>query len=90
MFRRKDVKPEFSASAKHSFHRLVIDPERQKLPDYLGKLQESAKKAFGDIASPMIECLLYAKKPHSKRSNNQAYLENGTHEQIVRHLEPEN
>ena len=90
VFRRKYVKPESSASAKHRFHRLVFDPERQKLPDFLEELQESAEKAFGDIASQMIESLSYAKMPpHLKRSINQAYLENGTYEQIVRHLERE-
>ena len=90
VFRRKYVKPESSASAKHRFHRLVFDLERQKLPDFLEKLQESAEKGFGDIASQMIESLLYAKMPpHLKRSINQAYLENGTYEQIVRHLERE-
>ena len=90
VFRRKYVKPESSASAKHRFHRLVFDPERQKLPDFLEELQESAEKAFGDIARQMIESLLYAKMPpHLKRSINQAYLENGTYEQIVRHLERE-
>ena len=90
VFRRKYVKPESSASKKHRFHRLVFDPERQKLPDFLEELQESAEKAFGDIASQMIESLLYAKTPpHLKRSINQAYLENGTYEQIVRHLERE-
>ena len=90
VFRRKYVKPESSASAKHRFHRLVFDPERQKLPDFLEELQESAEKAFGDIASQMIESLLYAKMPpHLKRSINQAYLENGIYEQIVRHLERE-
>ena len=35
VFRRKYVKPESSASAKHRFHRLVFDPERQKLPDFI-------------------------------------------------------
>ena len=90
VFRRKYVKPESSASAKHRFHRLVFDPERQKLPDFLEELQESAEKAFGNIASQIIESLLYAKMPpHLKRSINQAYLENGTYEQIVRHLERE-
>ena len=90
VFRRKYVKPDSSASAKHRFHCLVFDPERQKLPDFLEELQESAEKAFGDIASQMIESLLYAKMPpHLKRSINQAYLENGTYEQIVRHLERE-
>ena len=90
VFRGKYVKPESSASAKHRFHRWGFDPERQKLPDFLEELQERAEKAFGDIAPQMIESLLYAKMPpHLKRSINQAYLENGTYEQIVRHLERE-
>ena len=38
----------------------------------------------------MIESLLYAKMPpHLKKSINQAYLENGTYDQIVKHLERE-
>ena len=40
---------------KHRVHRLVLDPERQKLPDCFEELQESAKNAFGDIAFKMIE-----------------------------------
>ena len=35
VFRRKYVKPESSASAKHRFNRLFFDPENQKLPDFL-------------------------------------------------------
>ena len=90
VFRRKYVKPEPSASAKHRFHRLTFDPENQKLPDFLEDLQESAEKAFGDNAHNMIENLLYAKMPpHLKKSINQAYLENGSYDQIVKHLEKE-
>ena len=90
VFRRKYVKPESSASAKHRFHRLTFDPENQKLPDFLEDLQESAEKAFGDNAHHMIENLLYAKMPpHLKKSINQAYLENGSYDQIVKHLERE-
>ena len=38
----------------------------------------------------MIESLIYAKMPpHLKKSINQAYLKNGTYEQIVKHLERE-
>ena len=49
---------------------------------------ESAEKAFGDNAHQMIENLLYSKMPpHLKKSINQAYLENGTYDQIVKHLE---
>ena len=90
VFRRKYVKPEFSASAKHKFNRLMFQPENQKLPDFLEDLQESAEKAFGEAAPQMIESLIYAKlPPHLKKSINQAYLENGTYDQIVRHLERE-
>ena len=90
VFRRKYVKPESSASAKHRFYRLSFDPENQKLPDFLEELQESAEKAFGENAHQMIENLLYAKMPlHLKKSINQAYLENGTYDQIVKHLEKE-
>ena len=90
VFRRKYVKPESSASAKRRFNRLFFDPENQKLPDFLEELQESAEKAFGDNAHQMIENLLYAKMPpHLKKSINQAYLENGTYDQIVKHFERE-
>ena len=90
VFRRKYVKPESSASTKHRFNRLMFQPENQKLPDFLENLQESAEKAFGEAAPQMIESLIYAKMPpHLKKSINQAYLENGTYEQIVRHLERE-
>ena len=90
VFRRKYVKPESSASAKHRFNKLSFEPENQKLPDFLEELQESAEKAFGDKAHQMIENLLYAKMPpHLKNSINQAYLENGSYDQIVKHLERE-
>ena len=90
VFRRKYVKPESSASAKHRFNRLFFDPENQKLLDFLEELEESAEKAFGVNAHQMIENLLYAKMPpHLKKSINQAYLENGTYNQIVKHLERE-
>ena len=90
VFRRKYVRPESSASAKHRFNRLTFDPENQKLPDFLEELQESAEKAFGENAYQMIENLLYAKMPpHLKKSINQADLENGTYDQIVKHLERE-
>ena len=68
VFRRKYVKPESSASAKHRFNRLSFDPENQKLPDFLEELQESAEKAFGDNAHQMIENLLYAKMPPISKS----------------------
>ena len=90
VFRRKYIRPKSSASAKHRFNRLMFQPENQKLPGFLEDLQESAEKAFGEAAPQMIESLIYAiMPPHLKKSINQAYLENGTYEQIVRHLERE-
>ena len=46
VFRRKHFKPESIASAKHRFHRLLFDSERQKLPDFSKALQESAGKTL--------------------------------------------
>ena len=86
----KYYKPESSSSTKDIFNRLPFDPENQKLPDFLEELQESAEKAFGENAYQMIENLLYAKMPsHLRKSINQVYLENGTYDQIVKHLERE-
>ena len=62
----------------------------QKLPDFLEELQETAEKAFGENAHQMIESLFCAKMPpHLKKSINQAYLENGSYDQFVKHLERE-
>ena len=78
VFRRKYVKPESTATAKHKWHKLMFDPNRQSLPDFLEELQQGAEKAFGESANQMINSLLYAKlPPHLKRSINTAYLENG-------------
>ena len=85
VFRRKNVKPESSASAKHRFNRHFFDHENQKLPDFLEELQESAEKTFGDNAHQILSKM----PPHVKKSLTQAYLENGTFDQIVKHLERE-
>ena len=88
--RRKYVKPESQATAKHKWHKLTFDPNTKSLPDFLEELNECAERAFGDNAQHMIDSLLYAKlPPHLKRSLNLAYLENGTYDQIVTHLERE-
>ena len=90
VFRRKYVKPESTATAKHKWHKLIFDPNKQSLPDFLEELHQGAEKAFGENANQMINCLLYAKlPPHLKRSVNTAYLENGTYDEIVQHLERE-
>ena len=90
VFRRKYVKPESQATAKHKCHKLTFDPNTKSLPDFLEELNECAERAFGESAQHMIDSLLYAKlPPHLKRSLNLAYLENGTYDEIVAHLERE-
>ena len=63
VFRRKYVKPESQATAKHKWHKLVFDPNTMKLPDFLEDLNQGAEKAFGEHAQAMIDSLLYAKLP---------------------------
>ena len=90
IFRRKYVKPESQATAKHKWHRLIFDPNTMKLPDFLEELNQGAEKAFGENAKSMIDSLLYAKVPPKlKRSVYMARLENGTYVEIVAHLERE-
>ena len=90
VFRRRYVKPQSMATAKHKFHKLVFNPANQKLVDFLDELQKLAKDAFGIAAHAIINNFIYAKMPpHLKKSKNQAHLENGTYEQIVTHLERE-
>ena len=85
VFRRKYVKPQSMATAKHKFQRLVSNPANQKLIDFLDELQKLAKDAFGITARAIIEQFIYAKMPpRLKKSINQAHLE-----QIVSHLEKE-
>ena len=68
----------------------MFDPANEKLIDFLDELQKLAKDAFGVAAQVIIEQLINAKLPHHlKKSIKQAYLENGTYEQIVTHLEKE-
>ena len=90
VFRRKYVKPQSMATAKHKFQQLVFNPANQKLIDFLDELQKLAKDAFGVAAQAIIDHFIYAKMPpHLKKSIYQAHLENGTYEQIVTHLERE-
>ena len=90
VIRRKYVKPQSMATAKHKFQQLVFNPAKQKLIDFLVEHQKLAKDAFGVDAQAIIEHVIYAKMiPHLKKTINQAHLENGTYEQIVTHLERE-
>ena len=90
VFRRKYVKPESQATAKHKWHKLTFGPNTKSLSDFLEKLNECNERAFGDNAQHLIDSLLYAKlPPHLKQSLNLAYRENGTYGQIVAHAERE-
>ena len=90
VFRRKYVKPQSMATAKHKFQQLVFNPVNQNLIDFLDELQKLAKDAFGVAVQAIIDPFKYAKMPpHLKKSINQAHLKNGKYEQIVIHLERE-
>ena len=90
VFRRKYVKPESMATAKHKLQRLVFNPGNQYLIGFLDELQKLAKNAFRVAAQAIVDQFIYAKMPpHLKKSINQAHLENGTYEEIVTHLERE-
>ena len=87
VFRRKYVKPQSMATARHKFQQLVFNLTNQKLIDFLDELQKLAKNAVGIAATANIEQFIYAKMPlHLKKLINQAHLENGTYEQIVTRL----
>ena len=63
VFRRKYVKPQSMATAKHKFQKLVFNPANKKLVDFLDELQKLAKDAFGIAAHAIIEQFIYAKMP---------------------------
>ena len=54
VFRRKYVKPQSMAAAKHKFQRLVFNPANQKIIDFLDELQKLAKDAFAVAAQAII------------------------------------
>ena len=90
VFRRKYVKHQSMATAKHKFQKFVFKSANEKLVDFLDELQKRAKHAFGIAAHAIIEQFIYAKMPpHLKKSKNEAHLENGTYQQIVTHPEKE-
>ena len=55
VFRRKYVKLQSMATAKHKFQQLVFNPVNQKLTDFLDELQKLAKDAFGVAAQAIID-----------------------------------
>ena len=71
VFRRKYVKPQSMATARHKCPQLVFNPANQHLIDFLDELQNLAKDAFGVAAQGIIDQFIYAKMPlHLKKSIN--------------------
>ena len=68
VFRRKYVKLQSMATAKHKFQRLVFNLVNQKLIDFLDELQKLAKDAFRVAAQAIIEQFIYAKMPPTRRN----------------------
>ena len=69
VFRRKNVKPQSMATAKHKFQRLVLKPAIQKLINFLDELQKLAKDAFAVAHQAIIEQFIYDKMlPQLKKS----------------------
>ena len=46
VFRRKYIKPESQATAKHKLHKLTFDPNTKSLSDFLEELNQCAERAF--------------------------------------------
>ena len=79
IFRRKYVRPESQATAKHKWHEPNFHSNAKSLSDILEELNECAERALGPPAQQMTDTLLCAKlPPHLRRSINLAYLKNGT------------
>ena len=55
VFRRKYVKPQSMATAKHKFQQLVLNPVHRKLIGFLNELQKLAKDAFRFPTEPIFE-----------------------------------
>ena len=90
VFRRKHVKPQSMAAAKHKLQGVVFNPANENLINFLEELQKLPNDAFGVAAQVIIEKFIYAKLPPDlKKSINQGQLENDTNEQIVSRLESE-
>ena len=84
------MKPQSKAKGNYKFQRMVFNPANQKLIDFLDELQELAEDAFGVATQLIIEHFIYAKMPPQlEKSINQTYLDNGSYEKIVTHLERE-
>ena len=75
VFRRKYLKFQSTATAKHKFQHLVPIPANHELIEFLDELQKLAKDAFGVAAQAINEQFMYAKMPpHLKKINKRGPL----------------
>ena len=89
-FRRNYVRLQSQTTAKHELHKLTFNPNTKSRLDFLEELMGSVERAFGPLAQQIRHNILHAKLlPHSKRSLNLTYLESGTWDQKVAHLDQE-
>ena len=89
-FKRRFGDFQSSVKARCDWDALHIDPTKQKLHEFLGILQQTAKEAFGSGAQKIIDKAIYAKMPdHVKKILNRAYLEDKSYNDIAPHLERE-
>ena len=65
VFRRKYVKPQSMATAKHKFQQLVLKPVNQNLIDFSDELQKLAKDAFGVAARSVNRISAFMNKQYS-------------------------
>ena len=65
VFRRKYVKPQSMATAKHKLQKLIFNPANRKLVDFLDELQKLAKEAFGIAAMPSLNSSYTPKCHHT-------------------------
>ena len=69
VLRRRYVKLQSRATAKHRFKRLVFSPANKKLIDFLNELRKLAKDAFGVAAQAILQQFKYAKKKSKSRAH---------------------
>ena len=88
MCRRKYVKAQSMAMAKHKCQLLVSFAANEKLIDFSDEFQKLSKDAFQVAVKTITEQFIYAKViPHLNKYLNQVHLENGIRKQSVSHLE---
>ena len=87
-FRRKYIRPQSQATAKHKWYKLTFDPNTKSLSDFREELNKYAERVFGLLARQAMDSFVYAKlSPHHKKLIDLAYLENGPYHQTVAFLE---